>query len=157
MFIAMLDKLMDFCQAHHQLNQGISYGMRLLHLDATHESTHRRLMRLYSAADDQAGALRQFKLCVRSLEKEFGVRPTEHMVALFEQTCADQGDTREHLSPATSSHGSETAPLAHMLPELANICAYVTSLQHDIEQIKQAVQQLTAGETLQPTVGETIT
>src|SRR5206468_8917392 len=44
MYLAMLDKLMSYCEAHHDYETSLLYGMRIMCYDRTRERTHRRLM-----------------------------------------------------------------------------------------------------------------
>lgn len=152
MFIALLDKLMDNCETVKRFDQGITYGMRLLGIDYTRESTHRRLMRLYSAAGDRTGALRQFHHCAAALEKEFGVQPTNQTVALFEQIRGGE-DGSGSACESTPLASAETNLITTLLAELTIIRAYVATLQHDIQQIKHV--QETLQQTLQQTVQQT--
>ena len=67
MYLAMLDKLMAYCEAHHHYETGISYGIRTLRYDRARERTHRRLMRLQYLAGDRTSALRQYERCLSAL------------------------------------------------------------------------------------------
>jgi DNA-binding SARP family transcriptional activator len=97
MYLAMLDKLMDQCQAHQEYETGLVYGTRILRYDQARERTHRRLMRLHHLSGDRTAALRQYERCIASLEQELDVRPAKRTTALYEQIRADQLDrpTRE--------------------------------------------------------------
>ncbi|MBN1814367.1 MAG: bacterial transcriptional activator domain-containing protein [Anaerolineae bacterium] len=92
MYLAMLDKLMDHCQARQDYEAGLSYGRRILRYDCARERTHRRLMRLYYLAGDRTAALRHYERCVAALEKDLGVKPTRSTEALYEQIRADRLD-----------------------------------------------------------------
>jgi DNA-binding SARP family transcriptional activator len=92
MYLAMLDKLMDHCQARQDYEAGLSYGRRILRYDRARERTHRRLMRLYYLAGDRTAALRHYERCVAALEKDLGVKPTRSTRALYEQIRADRLD-----------------------------------------------------------------
>ena len=90
MFIAIMDKLMGYCEAHGNYEEGISYGMRILGFDRARERTHRRLMRLHYLADDRTGALRQYKRCEAALEEELGVKPAKRTDELYTLVVDDQ-------------------------------------------------------------------
>lgn len=138
MFFAILEKLIDYCRAHCLFDQGVAYGMRLLHIDHTHERTHRQLMRLYQLAGDRSMALRQFEQCATALAQEFGLQPTEQTLALREQIRT--GDKAERDEPGLySSSSAELELLAALLTELTHLRGSVARLQHDITQIKQAL------------------
>jgi TolB-like protein/DNA-binding SARP family transcriptional activator/rhodanese-related sulfurtransferase len=53
----------------------IATAQRLLQLDAAHEPTHRRLMRLFAELGDRSQALRQYQVCRDALQRELGVKP----------------------------------------------------------------------------------
>ncbi len=63
----------------------ISHARRWLALDPLHEPAHRELMGLYALAGQQAAALRQYQVCVETLEAELGVAPAEETTALYER------------------------------------------------------------------------
>src|SRR6266487_451744 len=92
MYLAMLDKLMSYCEAHHDYETSLLYGMRIMCYDRARERTHRRLMRLYYRLGDRAEALRQYERCAGALEEELGIRPSKSTVALYKQIQADQLD-----------------------------------------------------------------
>lgn len=92
MYLVMLDKLMEFCEAQQQYETGLAYGSRILRHDPARERTHRRLMRLHCMSGDRTSALRQYQHCVVALEEELGVRPARPTEALYEQIRADRLD-----------------------------------------------------------------
>jgi DNA-binding SARP family transcriptional activator len=138
-FVAMLDKLIDYCRTHGQFDQGIAYGMRLLRADYTHERTHRQIMRLYYLAGDRSMALRQFDMCAAALHKEYGIQPTDETLTLFKQIRADQLDAEPEQRHKHVLR-TESDVLTNLLAEIAQMRRSVTQLQHDIDQIKQTLQ-----------------
>ena len=84
LYLAALDKLMDYCEAHGQYEAAICYGSRILQRDQARECTHRRLMRLHFLAGDRTEALRQYDRCVEILQQELAVKPAASTVALHE-------------------------------------------------------------------------
>ncbi len=94
-YLAMLDKLMGYCEATQRYAKGLTYGQRILRVDAARESTHRQLMRLHYKAGDRTGALHQFERCAAALAKEFNLEPTRDTRALhacIRNDCLDDGD-----------------------------------------------------------------
>src|SRR5207249_3587633 len=85
LYLTMLDKLICYSEANYEYEAGLDYGMRILQYDRAHESTHRRLMRLYYLAGDRTGALRQFGRCVIALKEELDVLPAEPTMSLYKQ------------------------------------------------------------------------
>jgi ABC-type transport system substrate-binding protein/DNA-binding SARP family transcriptional activator len=71
----------------------LEYARRWLALDPTHESAHRRLMRLYGRAGQRSAALRQYRRCLRVLEEQLGVPPAAETTALYERIKAGRART----------------------------------------------------------------
>lgn len=84
-YLSLLNKLMDYCEKNHEYETGISYGIRILRHDQSHERTHRKLMRLYYLAGDRTMALRQYERCAAILGEELAVCPTDKTKALYER------------------------------------------------------------------------
>jgi DNA-binding SARP family transcriptional activator len=91
-YLAMLEKLMGSCDAHHRYPQGVAYGHRILRHDPAREVTHQQLMRLHYRAGDRTTALRQYQRCVDALDRELGLAPAAATVALRDQIRADRLD-----------------------------------------------------------------
>lgn len=103
-YLSMLDKLMAYCDAHHEYEAGQNYGYAILRYDPARERTHRQLMHLKYRAGDRTGALRQYERCVAALAKELGVRPERRTVTLYEQLRADNlKDDREEAPDSPAS------------------------------------------------------
>ena len=79
-----LERLSRGHGALEEWEQAVSYGRRWLALDPLHEPAHRWLMQLYAWAGQRAGALRQYRECVRVLEEELGVSPLEETTRIYE-------------------------------------------------------------------------
>lgn len=76
----------------------LAYAKRRLTIDPLHEPAHRDLMRLQAQAGDRAAALRQYRECVRLLDRELGVAPSEETRALHE--IIERGTAAESQAPA---------------------------------------------------------
>jgi len=85
MYLAILDKLMAYCQRHKQYDSGIAFGNLALAHDMARERTHRRLMRLFFLGGYRTEALRQYDRCVNALSRELDVAPTQDTRLLYEQ------------------------------------------------------------------------
>jgi DNA-binding SARP family transcriptional activator len=88
-YLAMLEKLLGYCEATGRLQEGLVYGERLLRHDRAHERAHWRMMRLSYLAGDRTGALRQFERCRTALKDELGVEPGRLVTTLYEQIRVD--------------------------------------------------------------------
>jgi predicted ATPase/DNA-binding SARP family transcriptional activator len=76
--------------ARRDWDAAIEQARRWLALDALHEPAHRLLMRAYAAAGQRATALRQYRECVRVLDRELGVAPVEETTALYQAIMENQ-------------------------------------------------------------------
>ena len=143
MYLSMLDKLMDYCMAHKEFENGLVYGLRVLRYDQARESTHRRLMRLHYMAKNRTEALRQFEQCTAVLQKELGVKPAKQTVLLYEQIQADQCDS---IETAESTH--QTGPytgtfsLSESILRLQKLQQELSRVQHDIQHGIKAVEMM---------------
>jgi DNA-binding SARP family transcriptional activator len=87
----VLERLVTERAAAGAVDAAIESARRWLSLDTLHEPAHRWLMELYAAAGDRSAALRQYRDCVRVLERELGVPPLEDTTATYQAILA--GDT----------------------------------------------------------------
>ena len=87
----VLERLVAERAAAGAVAAAIEPARRWLGLDTLHEPAHRWLMELYAAAGDRSAALRQYRECVRVLERELGVSPLAETTATYEAIKA--GDT----------------------------------------------------------------
>jgi predicted ATPase/DNA-binding SARP family transcriptional activator len=80
-----LERLVLAYRAQGEPETALPYARRWLALDPLHEPAQRWLMRLYAEAGQQAAALRQYQLCVQTLENELGLSPAEETTSLYER------------------------------------------------------------------------
>lgn len=66
-----------------RLDEALGSARRWLALDELHEPAHRLVIELYARAGDRLAALRQYRECVRVLDRELGVAPLEETTALY--------------------------------------------------------------------------
>jgi DNA-binding SARP family transcriptional activator len=142
-YLALLEKLMDYCQACQEYEAGLLYGDQLLRRDRSSETTHRRMMRLHHLSGDRAAALQQYRRCAETLAEEFGETPSPRTEALRELILADEFDT----TFASASGREPPAALAvSLLPSagawLHQFLADVTHLQVQLQQQIQAAELL---------------
>lgn len=78
-----LDRLAQLVSEAGDHAEAIALAVRRLALDPLHEPAHRRLIELYARAGDRARALEQYRECVRTLDRELGVRPLEETTAVY--------------------------------------------------------------------------
>jgi len=67
-----------------QTERAIQTAARLLVLDASQESVHRALMRLYARQGRRGAALKQYQACVAALQRELGTEPEPETKQLYQ-------------------------------------------------------------------------
>lgn len=142
MHLAMLDKLMAYCEIHQDYENGLSFGQRLLLQDNAREKTYYRLMRLYYLAGDRAGALRQFHRCEAALQADLGVKPAKRTLELYEQIRSDKLDVCPFAQPEAERQSAGVVPRA-FLSRLRTLRGVLSTLQQrlkrDIDELDRAL------------------
>jgi DNA-binding SARP family transcriptional activator len=141
MYIAILDKLMGYCEAHREYERGLIYGASILRYDRTREQTYRRLMRLHVLSGDRTGALREYRRCVATLLEELNVAPTSYTTALYEQIRANQFDGVSSGSLSQSAAQLSQASLAETLANLKRIETTAIQLYQQIQNSLQMIER----------------
>ncbi|MEZ4768525.1 MAG: BTAD domain-containing putative transcriptional regulator [Caldilineales bacterium] len=145
MYLAMLDKLIDWCQVREEYEVGLGYGEQILRYDRARERTHRRMMRLYYLAGDRTSALRQYEQLVRTLREELNVRPSRRSMRLVEQIRADtfDGDPpsggvgADKMAPPRGRTNSD--PRAHLRHLHESLTAMQRQIRQELEVIELAL------------------
>ena len=146
MYLALLDKLMGYCEAHQEYEAGLHYGMAILNHDRARERTHRRLMRLHYLAGDRTAALRQYQRCVEALDTELGVGPARQTIALYRQICMDQlASSEQNGSTPTAFTLDASAPLPEVLASLHKLQTLLLDIHEKIQREIQTIELLSRG------------
>jgi DNA-binding SARP family transcriptional activator len=75
-----LERLVGLLEEEHDelsIRAAIGYGRRWRQLDPLNEAAHRTIMRLHAANHDRAGVLRAYHTCVKTLQDELAVEPSQ--------------------------------------------------------------------------------
>lgn len=132
-YLAVLEKLMEYCEAHCEYEAGQTYGHYILHYDPARECTHRRLMRLYYLEGNRTAALHQYERCVAALAAELGVKPAAPTTILYEQIRADR---LEALGlPGRAVLLPQVPPSTSLLEVLTHLREVQLALHHLQEQV----------------------
>lgn len=75
--------------AHGRLDAAERYARFWLDLEPWQEEAHRALMLLLSRSGRRGEALAQYEICVRALEAELGIGPSEETAGIYERIKAD--------------------------------------------------------------------
>ena len=78
-----LQRLIQWHQAQGAYPAAIQHARSWLQLDQLHEPAHRQLIKLYAESDQHSAAIRQYQICVETLQKELWVEPEAETKALF--------------------------------------------------------------------------
>jgi DNA-binding SARP family transcriptional activator len=89
LYLSLMERLLGYCEAHFEYDEGLAYGEILLRHDHAHERAHLRLMRLRYLAGDRTGALRQFEQCRQALRTELQVEPGDRIRKFYDRIRAD--------------------------------------------------------------------
>jgi len=79
----VLQRLVDKLVSNGDYQRAIDHATRWLSLDVMHEPAHRMLMELHAWSGDRGAALRQYRECVRVLDRELGVAPLDETSELY--------------------------------------------------------------------------
>ena len=93
-----------------RLGEAIDSARRWVALDSLSEAAHRELMRLYVRTGQRPAALKQYRLCVRDLDRELGVAPLDETTALYDDIRANRLQQIE-VVPAAHIEVSEPLPV----------------------------------------------
>src|SRR5436190_9077079 len=80
----VLGRLVAAAEATGDTALAIDAAGRRVDLDPLDEAAHRRLMTLLARTGDRAAAIRQYRACVATLERELGVGPLAETTDLYE-------------------------------------------------------------------------
>ncbi len=97
---AALDRLVDALVASGRGDEAVARAEQRLALDPLHEPSHRRLMSCYAASGRRGDALRQYRECVRVLDRELGVRPLSETTELYNAVNEGRSPTVSETPPA---------------------------------------------------------
>ncbi len=141
-YLALLNKLMDYCELRHAYEQGLVYGTQILRYDQAREQTHRCMMRLHFLAGDRTAALRQFEHCTAVLREELGVEPTDLTMELQEQIKHNCLDVNSAVPLTNDHHEDLAAPVTGVLKHLKQLQHALAEMQQQVRQDIQTVEQV---------------
>jgi DNA-binding SARP family transcriptional activator len=138
-WLAILEKLMAYCESHEAYEEGMVYGRCVLRFDRAHERTHRRMMRMQYLAGDRTSALRQYERCRVALEEELGVQPANRTTALYRQIFDDSFDRT--AAPEESVGTGELALLPNVVARLNQLRRMLTDVKSHVNQDLETIER----------------
>lgn len=133
--VAMLEKLMEYEETHHNYEAALRSGRRILDFDPSNEGAHQRLMHLYYALGKRVEALKQYRQCKTALLEDLGALPSKSTQLLYQRILLDQ------LESETDKE-TGTFPLEYLLQELQAIQFIQHHAQSQIGFHVQRIEQL---------------
>ena len=149
MYLAIMDKLIEWCLCERKLEDGLDYGERVLQLDPAAERAHQQIMRLHHLSGNRTAALRQFERCVKHLKEELDVEPSAGTLAILAQIRSDNltGDIAPHL-PATHQATLSLPQLSGRLRQFQTRLAELQKqIQNEIEMVEHFLPKQTTKAT----------
>ena len=101
-FADVLSRLSALLGQAGDYTAAIWHATRLVSLDPLRESSYQTLMRLHAQNNDRSSALRVYHQCMRTLQRELGVSPSQATQDLFAQALKSETPPLE-LQPHTSA------------------------------------------------------
>ncbi len=98
--VSVLSRVADIEVSAGRLEDAIEVARQWVKLDPLSEGAHRELMRLYTWTGERPTALKQYRQCVRNLDRELGVAPLPETTALYDDIRANRLDAP--LRPAAT-------------------------------------------------------
>lgn len=89
--LSLLGQVADQYFQHSDYRTALRYALRLLSYDPCREDAHRLVMRCHVRLGERAQAFRQYQVCQRMLDAEFGVGPEQLTQSLFDQVRTSPG------------------------------------------------------------------
>ena len=133
MYLMLLDKLVEYCEAHGDYDLGLHYAAEILRQDHAYERAHRHVMRLYFKTGDRTQAIRQYERCLSALQIELNVEPSAQTRELYKQICS--GDS----VPLLAGTAGRTTALPEMLNRLERFSDELKGIQ---VRIKKEITEL---------------
>ncbi len=146
MYMALLDKLLNYSEAHGEYEAGVTYGAQILRQDRAREQTHRQLMRLHYLAGNRSAAIHQYENCVVALREELDVVPAKSTVTLYKAICTEHlNEATPMLTPMTSAAPTATmvmpTAVVDSVQQIEQIQALLCHLQTQVTQLAQKLKQ----------------
>ncbi|MEM7115971.1 MAG: BTAD domain-containing putative transcriptional regulator [Chloroflexota bacterium] len=83
LLVGALQQLIAYHKEKSAFATALPLARRWVQLNRLHEPAHRALMALYSAAGQQATAVRQYFICAQTLQDAYGIEPSDETKALL--------------------------------------------------------------------------
>src|SRR5262249_36386198 len=103
--VQALSSLVTLREQRGAVDEAVRCAIQLLALDPSQESAHRHLMHLYARQGRRGAALRQYQLCVATLQRELSAEPELETKQLYRQLLLQQVDAPDSRRVETTRRG----------------------------------------------------
>ena len=136
-YLVMLDKITNYYESRGCYETALTYAEQKVVFDRVNENTHMQLMKLRYYCGDKSGAIRQYEQCVRILQSEYNIKPSNAATSLYHQICKDQLYSPDlSIQPAIKNTLIANDALIFRLRKICNI------LQNANEQLMKEIAEL---------------
>ena len=147
-------KLLDAERRRGDAEAAIQAALKLLSLDPLQEVAHRALMRLYAATNRRAAALRQYRICVDTFQRELGLEPEAETQDLYQEILQQRlpggPATRSAARPpggAPAGLSSETTAMIGRADELAQFRRTIGEIGKGASRVIAVIGEAGVGKT----------
>jgi DNA-binding SARP family transcriptional activator len=139
--IAMLEKLMEHSELHHDYESALRFGSRILDYDPIHEKTQQQLMHLYYSLGKRIEALKQYRRYETALLEELGASPSKSIQALYQHIFLEQLGSESGTEALVGNLQGEASLLAHIMNDLQQVQNIQNHAQIQIDVCMQKIEQ----------------
>lgn len=140
MYLTMLERLMEYCEVHHDYEEAVIYGAKILELDPTQERIHLRLMKLKYLMKDRISAIHQYFRCRNILAEELGVEPGGELQEFYGQI--SQGAIANKGNIGTRESRDDFAKIVGFQESLKLMAAMVSDQENILTQLMNEVKKM---------------
>ena len=126
----VLDRLLRHHGTGGRPEAAVQAALRLAALDPLRESVHRALMRLYAQLGRRSAALRQYQICVSTLQRELGVEPEVATRQLYREVL------RQRAAPRADRGETPSVPVLPRLADDAGLSREVSLIGREPETVR---------------------
>jgi len=125
----------------------VQTALRLLRLGPLQESVHRVVMQLYADSGRRASALRQYQLCVATLERELRTEPEAETKALYHEILRRRAHVRSEprSEPLAVAAGSPLPHPPELIEPLPGWEPPLVGRQRDLTRLREALDAALSG------------
>ncbi len=131
MYLAILSKLIEYCEWNQDYDAGISYGTQILKYDIAHESTYRKMMRLHYYSGERTKAIHTFNRCTEEMDRIFNIQPSRRTIELYKIIKADQLEVNVNIQ--NQNMPLETNLIPQILDNLIRFRQTLMETQRNVE------------------------